>query len=271
MPELPEVEVTRLGISSHLVGNRVTAVAIHSPKLRHHVPPDLALLLEGQVVRAVERRGKYLILKFSTGSLLVHLGMTGHLRMVKVGTQAGPHDCLDIVFGSGGMLRLNDVRRFGSIHWTGSDPLQHKLLSAIGPEPLTEAFSGDYLYQKSRGRKVAVQPFIMDSSVVAGVGNIYAAESLFRCGLLPSTQAGALSSTDCLHLVKAVKEVLAASIATGRSTMDFSGDGGEKLAYFPQVLNVYGREGEPCRTCGSAIKRGRFGNRSTFFCQSCQH
>lgn len=270
MPELPEVEVTRLGISGHLVGHRIAGVVIHSPKLRSAVPANLAALLDGQVVRTVERRGKYLVIGFPTGSLLVHLGMTGHLRIVKSGTKAGPHDCLDLLFSSGEMLRLNDVRRFGSVHWTAADPLQHKLLSGIGPEPLTEAFNGDYLYQRSRGRKVAVQPFIMDSSVLAGVGNIYAAESLFRCGLLPTTQAGALTRADCLGLVKAIKEVLATSIATGRSTMDFRAGHGEKLAYFPQTLFVYGREGEPCRTCGNPIRRGRFGNRSSFFCPNCQ-
>jgi formamidopyrimidine-DNA glycosylase len=269
MPELPEVEVTRLGISDHLIGNKVAGVSVHSAKLRSMVPPELAGILTGQKIQSVQRRGKYLIITCSAGSLLLHLGMTGHLRVLPGGKAAGPHDHFDLLLNSGVILRLNDVRRFGSIHWTAADPLQHKLLSGIGPEPLTDAFNADYLYQKSRGRKVAVQPFIMNAAVVAGVGNIYAAESLYRCRLLPTTLAGSLSRADCLKLVLAIKEVLAKSIATGRFTMDFCSEG-DKLAYFPQTLFVYDREGEPCRECGGMIRRGRFGNRSTFFCPACQ-
>ena len=269
MPELPEVEVTRLGISSHLVGNMIAGVCVHSAKLRSLVPPELAGVLTGQKIQSVERRGKYLVIKCSAGSLIVHLGMTGYLRIVPSGRAAGPHDHLDIIFSSGIILRLNDVRRFGSIHWTAADPLKHKLLSGIGPEPLTGAFTGEYLCQKSRDRKVAVQPFIMNSAVVAGVGNIYAAESLFRCGLLPTTLAGSLSLADCSKLVAAIKEVLSISIAAGCSTMDFCRVD-DKLAYFAQKLFVYDREGEPCRECGCIIRRARFGNRSTFFCPNCQ-
>lgn len=269
MPELPEVEVTRLGISRHLVGNKVADVSVHSAKLRSLVPPELAALLKGQVIHSVERRGKYLILTCDAGALLLHLGMTGHLRILPGDRSPGPHDHLDIQFSSGIILRLNDVRRFGSVHWTGTDPMQHKLLSGIGPEPLTEVFTGDYLYRKSRGRKVALQRFIMDSAVVAGVGNIYAAESLFRSRFLPTTLAGALSSDDCARLAAAIKEALSVSIATGRAKMDFCREG-EKLAYFPQTLFVYGREGQPCRECGETIRRGRLGTRSTFFCPNCQ-
>lgn len=270
MPELPEVEVTRLGISRHVIGNKIAAVSVHSAKLRSLIPPDLANLLAGQKIDSVERRGKYLILSCSAGSLLLHLGMTGHLRILPGDRSAGPHDHFDILFSTGIILRLNDVRRFGSIHWTSNDPMQHKLLAGIGPEPLTSTFTGDYLYHRSRGRKVAVQRFIMDGAVVAGVGNIYAAESLFRCGILPTTLAGDLSQTDCRKLAEAIKEVLSASIATGRSAMDFSREG-DKLAYFSQRLYVYDREGKPCRECGGAIRRGRLGNRSTFFCPACQH
>ena len=269
MPELPEVEVTRLGISSHLIGNQVAAVSIRCAKLRSMVSSELAVM-QGQQIDSIERRGKYLIVGCTAGSLLVHLGMTGHLRIVAGEQPPGPHDHFDLLLSSGSILRLNDVRRFGSLHWTADNPLQHKLLVSIGPEPLTDAFNGDYLYQRSRGRKVAVQPFIMNSSVVAGVGNIYAAESLFRCGLLPATLSGALSFGDCFQLAAAIKEVLSTSIATGRSAMDFCRED-DKLAYFPQRLYVYDREGEPCRQCGGAVKRGRFGNRSTFFCPACQH
>jgi formamidopyrimidine-DNA glycosylase len=269
VPELPEVEVTRLGISRHLIGNKIVGVSVHSAKLRSLVPPDLVSLLAGQKILSVERRGKYLILSCPAGSLLVHLGMTGHLRLLPGDRAAGPHDHFDLLFSSGIILRLNDVRRFGSIHWTSADPLQHKLLAGIGPEPLTGAFTGDYLYHRSRDRKVAVQRFIMDSAVVAGVGNIYAAESLFRCGLLPTTLAGALSHADCSKLAAAVKEALCVSIATGHSTMDFCRED-DRLAYFAQKLFVYGRQGEPCRECGDTIMRGRLGNRSTFFCPTCQ-
>jgi formamidopyrimidine-DNA glycosylase len=270
MPELPEVEVTRLGIAGRIVGDTVATVSVHSPKLRSLVPPGLATTLAGQTVQAVERRGKYLILRFPQGSLLIHLGMTGHLRLVPAGRSAGPHDRLDIVFSSGIMLRLNDLRRFGSIHWTPSDPLEHELLAGIGPEPLTEVFTGEYLYRKSRGRKIAIQPFIMNSAVVAGVGNIYAAESLFHASLLPTTPAANLSPEDCQTLAESIKKVVATSVATGMAAMDFAREG-EALAYFPQTLFVYGREGEPCRRCGEMIRRGRFGNRSTFFCPGCQH
>jgi len=269
MPELPEVEVTRLDISRQLISNTVLGVSIPSAKLRALVPPELSELLTGQRIESIQRRGKYLMLTCRAGSLLIHLGMTGHLRILPGDRTPGPHDHLDILFSSGVLLRLNDVRRFGSIHWTTCDPMQHRLLAGIGPEPLTDDFSGDHLYQRSRGRKVAVQRFIMDSAVLAGVGNIYAAESLFRCGIIPARLAGSLSREDCDKLASAIKETLSASIATGRSTMDFSWEG-DKLAYFAQKLFVYDREGSPCRKCGGAIQRGRLGNRSTFFCPVCQ-
>ena len=269
MPELPEVEVTRLGISDKLVGTRIAGVAIHSAKFRAMVPAGLAQLLTGQTIQSVMRRGKYLILTSPAGSLLLHLGMTGHLRLVSGGSEPGAHDHFDLLLGSGLMLRMNDVRRFGSLCWTSHDPLQHKLLKAIGPEPLTGALTGEYLFRKSRGKKVFLQRFLMDSAVVAGIGNIYAAESLFRCRILPETPAGALSLSDCSRLSEAIKETLASSIAAGHSTMDFT-VAEEKLAYFPQKLYVYGREGKPCRECGCAIRRGRIGNRSTFFCPACQ-
>jgi len=269
MPELPEVEVTRLGISHHILGTTIREVAIHSPKLRSLVPADLDTVLRGKEVHSLERRGKYLILRCATGSLLLHLGMTGHLRLVPQDRAPGKHDHVDILFASGMKLRFNDVRRFGRVHWTTEDPLQHELLSAIGPEPLTEGFTGDYLFRRSRGRNVAIQRFLMDSSVVAGVGNIYAAESLFASGILPTRLAAHLSEEECSVVARSVKEVLATSIATGTATMDFCREE-ERLAYFPQQLKVYDREGEPCRVCGNSIERGRLGNRSTFYCKRCQ-
>lgn len=270
MPELPEVEVTRLGIAGHLNGARIASVAIHSPKLRTMVPAGLAESLAGQTIRSVERRGKYLILTCSSGSLLLHLGMTGHLRLVPAASAPGPHDHFDLSLGSGLKLRLNDVRRFGSIHFTASDPMQHQLLCKIGPEPLTDSFTAEYLFRQSRNKKTALQRFLMDSAVVAGIGNIYAAESLFRSRMLPDTPAGSLSQSDCTRLVQCIKETLSASIAAGRASMDFC-QAEERLAYFPQQLFVYGREGLPCRECHAPVRRGRLGNRSTFFCAACQH
>lgn len=269
MPELPEVEVTRLGISDKLVGARIADVAIHSAKFRAMLPTDIARILTGQTIQSVVRRGKYLILTSPAGSLLLHLGMTGHLRLVSGGSDPGAHDHFDLRLDSGLMLRMNDVRRFGSLCWTPHDPLQHKLLKAIGPEPLTGSLTGEYLFRKSRGKKLALQRFLMDGAVVAGIGNIYAAESLFRCRILPDTPAGALSLSDSSRLSEAIKETLSSSIAAGRSAMDFT-VAEEKLAYFPQRLYVYGREGKPCLECGGAIRRGRLGNRSTFFCPACQ-
>lgn len=269
MPELPEVEVTRLGISGKLAGARISTALVHSAKLRSMVPEALPRLLAGQMIRSVERRGKYLILRCDAGSLLLHLGMTGHLRLVPAGTPPGAHDHFDLVLENGLVLRLNDVRRFGAIHWTPSDPLRHKLLQGIGPEPLTADFDADYLFRKSRGKKVALQRFLMDMAVVAGIGNIYAAESLFRCRIHPETPAGALTPEDAARLVSCIKETLSLSIATGHATMDFT-VAEDRLAYFPQKLYVYGREGKPCRECGAPVQRGRLGNRSTFFCPACQ-
>ncbi|WP_026840182.1 bifunctional DNA-formamidopyrimidine glycosylase/DNA-(apurinic or apyrimidinic site) lyase [Citrifermentans bremense] len=268
MPELPEVEVTRLGIAAQLVGARIAVVAIRSAKLRTMVPQELPRLLAGQSILSLTRRGKYLVITCRQGSLLLHLGMTGHLRLVPAGAGAGVHDHFDLELESGLVLRLNDVRRFGSIHFTSGDPLKHKLLQGIGPEPLTDELTAPYLYRKSRGKKAPLQRFLMDSSVVAGLGNIYAAETLFRCAMLPSTPAGSLSEADCYRLCDCIKKTLAASIEAGR-VMDFSVRE-EKLVYFPQQLFVYGREGLACRQCGSAIERGRLGNRSTFYCPRCQ-
>lgn len=270
MPELPEVEVTRLGIARKMVGARIAGVALHSAKLRSMVPAGLPQLLTGQTIRSLKRRGKYLIVTCDAGSLLLHLGMTGHLRLVSGASAAGAHDHFDLLLDSGLTLRLNDVRRFGSINWTAGDPLQHKLLQGIGPEPLTDELNGAYLYRKSRSKKVALQRFLMDSSIVAGIGNIYAAESLFRCRMLPDTPAGSLSLGDCCRLSDCIKETLSTSIDAGRSAMDFC-VAEAKLTYFPQTLYVYGREGKPCLECGAALKRGRLGARSTFYCPSCQH
>lgn len=269
MPELPEVEVTRLGISGALIGTLVAGITIRDLRLAALVPADIGERLIDERIRSIDRRGKYLLFSLGSGTLLVHLGMTGHLRLVPAQRPPGKHDLFDLTVHTGTTLRLNDTRHFGSIHWTEQDPKVHRLIAHLGPEPLTEAFCGDYLHRRSQGKTVAVQRFIMDAAIVAGVGNIYAAESLFRCGLLPTTPTGSLSGQTCERLVQAIREVLAASIVAGRSGMDFNSDQG-RLAYYPLELMVYGRENQPCRSCQNPVQRGRLGNRSTYFCIRCQ-
>lgn len=271
MPELPEVETARRGIAPYLVGKRICRVTVRTAKLRLPLQPDLDAILSGQIISAVERRGKYLLVRFTAGTLILHLGMTGNLRLVQADTPPGRHDHLDLVLNSGLCLRLTDPRRFSTIVWTHDDPLRHTLLAKHGPEPLTDDFSGDYLYTKSRGRRITVKQFIMDSRVLAGVGNIYACEALFRAGIHPETPAGTLSPAHCLRLADAVKEVLTDAIACGGNTLgDFLVSEGNP-AYFPMRFSVYGRNGTACPGCGAPIRRIQQGGRSTYFCDRCQH
>jgi formamidopyrimidine-DNA glycosylase len=270
MPELPEVETTRRGIAPHVEGKRVSKVVVRSGKLRRPVPPELPELLTGRTILRVERRGKYLLLRTDRGSVILHLGMSGHLRIVPAMTAAEKHDHLDIVLENGTALRLTDPRRFGLALWTTGDPLEHPLLAGLGPEPLEEEFDGDYLFQASRGRSLAVKQFIMESRIVAGVGNIYANEALFRAGIHPARPAGRISRIRCHRLAEAAREVLTAAIALGGTTLrDFS-DGEGKPGYFRLRLDVYGREGEPCPKCGDSIRQSRQGGRATYFCRKCQ-
>jgi formamidopyrimidine-DNA glycosylase len=270
MPELPEVETTRRIISPYINGKTVHQVLIRNSKLRRPVPADLAEILTGQVIKAVERRGKYLLARCTAGTLLLHLGMSGHLRVVSATVPAGKHDHLDIIFTDGFCLRLNDPRRFGVVLWTSEDPLQHPLLAELGPEPLEEQFSGEYLFKRSRSRKIAVKPFIMDSRTVAGVGNIYANEALFRAGIHPARMTGSLSARECALLAAAIREVLIAAITAGGTTLNELAGSGAKTGYFPLYLNVYGRTGEPCPVCGDILQHDRLGGRSTYFCAMCQ-
>lgn len=269
MPELPEVEVARAGIAKHISGNTIVRVVAHSASLRWPISPDLATILPSQTVQAVERRAKYLLLRCQAGGVLIHLGMTGQLRIVTAAMAPGKHDHFDIVFQDGIVLRLNDVRRFGSVVWAGSEPHTHELLAELGPEPLSEEFDGCYLYQKSRGRKIAVKQFLMDHKVVAGVGNIYANESLFHAGIRPTTPAGRLSKARIHELVAALKAVLAASIRVGGTMLDFR-EGSEKTGYFHQELAVYRRVGQPCTVCETEIQYGRLGQKSIYYCKTCQ-
>lgn len=269
MPELPEVEVIRIGISSHITGNTVSGVKIYGASLRWPISPELVAILPGQTIQTVSRRGKYLLLNCQSGGMLIHLGMTGYLRILSNAIVPETHDHFDLLFQDGIILRLNDVRRLGSVLWAGSTPDTYKLLVDLGPEPLTDDFDGTYLYQKSRARKVTVKQFIMDPKVVAGVGNIYANEALFHAGIRPTTPAGRLSKARSLALVAAIKSVLTASIKAGGTMLDFR-DGTEKLGYFHQKLVVYGRDGQPCTICNTPIQFNRIGKRSIYYCKTCQ-
>ncbi len=269
MPELPEVETTRRGIAPHIEGHRIEDVVVRNSKLRYGVPRGLANKLCGQVVEQVVRRGKYLLLETEVGALMLHLGMSGSLRYVNDGLAATKHDHVDVVFASG-CLRLHDPRRFGSVLWLPVGSAEHPLLANVGPEPLSDEFNADYLYQRSRGRRGPIKNYIMDSKVVAGVGNIYANESLFMAGILPQRAAGRVSLDRYQILVIKIKQVLQAAIDSGGSTLrDFVNSDG-KPGYFAFEHKVYGREGQPCLVCGDVLKLKRIAQRATVYCSSCQ-
>jgi formamidopyrimidine-DNA glycosylase len=270
MPELPEVETTRRGITPYLVGRRVAEVAVREPRLRWPVPAELGERLPGRTIEGVARRGKYLLLAAGDASVLLHLGMSGNLRILPAATPPGRHDHLDIVLEDGRCLRLQDPRRFGAALWLPAPPLAHPLLAHLGPEPLDDAFDGDHLFALSRGRRVAIKPFVMDSKVVVGVGNIYANESLFRARIHPLRAAGRVSRERCAHLAEAIKSVLTEAIAQGGTTLRDFLDGEGRPGYFKQSLQVYDRAGQPCPTCASPIRETRIGQRSTFYCPRCQ-
>jgi len=270
MPELPEVETTRRGIAPAITGKRVTAVVVRDHRLRWPVPADLQERLQGQRCQAVDRRGKYLLLRFPSGTLLMHLGMSGSLRTVPPATAVLKHDHIDLVFDDSLALRLRDPRRFGAVLWAGENPSEHALLASLGPEPLTTDFSALHLYQLSRGRSAAVKSFIMDNATVVGVGNIYASESLYLAGIRPTRPAGKLTRNDCERLYTAIVNVLTAAIEQGGTTLrDFAAADGQP-GYFAQKLNVYGREGEACHACSTPIKALRIGQRAAYYCAACQ-
>lgn len=270
MPELPEVETTRRGIEPHLVGQTVTCVVVRQRKLRWPIPRALDRSLPGQSIRNVRRRGKYLLLDTAVGTAILHLGMSGSLRLVACDAPVGKHDHVDIQLASGQSLRLTDPRRFGALLWTTQAAEQHALLAELGPEPLNDTFDGEHLFNAARGRKVAIKQLIMDSHIVVGVGNIYANEALFMAGIHPTRPAGRIARERYNALVDAIKQVLAASIKMGGTTLrDFVGGDG-KPGYFKQTLRVYDRLGEPCHQCGAPIRGKRIGQRSSFYCIQCQ-
>jgi formamidopyrimidine-DNA glycosylase len=273
MPELPEVEVTRLGIAPVLTGNPVSAVIARTSALRYPLPRNLGRTLGGHCLAAVTRRGKYLLLDFGHGTLMIHLGMSGSLRVVPAGLPAEKHDHFDLVFairGKAVALRLRDPRRFGAILWLRGDPHSHPLLASLGIEPLTEEFSAEWLKSEFAGLVAPVKPLLMDSHHVVGIGNIYASESLFRAGIDPRVPAGRVSLQRLKRLVPAIKATLAAAIEAGGSSLrDFIHSDGSS-GYFQQQYFVYGRSGEPCRVCGRPVSQLRQGQRATFFCTRCQ-
>ncbi len=269
MPELPEVETTRRGIAPHLVGQRVSRVIVRERRLRWPIPEDLDVRLSGQRIEAVERRAKYLLIRFEAGTLIAHLGMSGSLRLVEGALPPAKHEHVDLLLESGQALRYTDPRRFGALLWS-DDPLNHVLLASLGPEPLSEAFDGERLFQLSRGRSMAVKPFIMDNAVVVGVGNIYASEALFAAGIDPRRPAGGISRARYLKLADEIKRILALAIERGGTTLrDFVGGDG-KPGYFQQELFVYGRGGEFCKHCGTTLREVRLGQRASVYCSRCQ-
>lgn len=270
MPELPEVETTRRGIGPLIAGAEVTDVVVRDHRLRWPVPGDLAAQLRGRSVRSLDRRAKYLLLRMDDPTLIIHLGMSGSLQLVCDDRAPGRHDHVDLLFSGGQVLRYTDPRRFGSFHVTAGEPADHPLLARLGPEPLEAAFTGDWLYRRSRGRRQAVKAFIMDAATVVGVGNIYAAEALFRAGVHPARPAGRVGPARYGRLAEAVREVLADAITAGGTTLRDFVDGGGRPGYFRQSLYVYGRAGEPCPACGRPLRLIRVGQRSTCYCTRCQ-
>jgi len=270
VPELPEVETTRRGVAPYVEGKRIEQCIVRNPRLRLPVPSQLNDLLAGQTVSRVGRRGKYLIFTVASGHVLVHLGMSGSLRLVNGGAEPGKHDHVDWRLSSGMVLRYRDPRRFGIVSWIANDPLSHPLLAALGPEPLEEDFTGDYLWLRSRGKKAPIKSFVMDSRIVVGVGNIYANEALFAAGIHPLREAGRISRERYMRLSECIKTVLSQAIAQGGTTLrDFVGGTGQP-GYFSQSLTVYGRGGMPCLRCGAYLKEIRLGQRTTVYCAGCQ-
>jgi len=270
MPELPEVETTRRGLAPLLAGQRIRTVVVRNRALRKPVPRQLARRMAGATIRALTRRGKYLLVDCGAGTLILHLGMSGRLRVADGATPVTAHDHFDLVLENGAVVRLRDPRRFGLVLWWRGDPLAHPLLAGMGPEPLSPGFDGAWLHRVTRKRHAAIKHVLMDGHVVAGVGNIYANEALFRAGLSPRTAARRLSRERCDVLAAKVRETLELAIGAGGSTLrDYVAADGRAGVFQDQFL-VYGRAGEPCCRCGTTIRGVKQGQRSTFYCPSCQ-
>jgi formamidopyrimidine-DNA glycosylase len=270
MPELPEVETTRRGVDPHVVGRKIVALAVHEPRLRWRVPDSLPSAVKGQHVRQTGRRAKYILFHLESGTLLLHLGMSGSLRVLPADTPRIVHDHFDMLLDSGVTLRFNDPRRFGSLHYTTGSVDEHPLLSHLAPEPLEDAFNADYLWGITRKRKVAIKQLLMNSSLVVGVGNIYASEALFRARIRPKRQARSLKYEEVTRLARAVRTVLKMAIKVGGTTLRDYVNADGNPGYFRQKLYVYERSGEPCRVCREPVKHFAQGQRSTYYCPVCQ-
>ena len=269
MPELPEVETTLKGIEPHLLNQRVTRVIVRDSRLRWPVPKEVRNA-EGQQFVSLQRRGKYLLLKLQRGGLIIHLGMSGSLRILQHAMAPEKHDHVDVELENGECLRFNDPRRFGAFLWVNDDLQSHELLRDLGPEPLSAEFTADYIYQRSRGRQLAIKNFIMDGHIVVGVGNIYASESLFMAGIHPQRAAGRVSWQRYEGLVAAIRDVLQRAIRRGGTTLrDFVNSDGAP-GYFAQELLVYDRADSDCFQCGSSIRQKVIGQRSSYYCPVCQ-
>lgn len=269
MPELPEVEVCRQGITPHILDQTVTKVIVRNAKLRWPIPDSVQTMVNSKV-ESVDRRSKYLLIKFSHGTLVLHLGMSGTIRVIDANTEVAKHDHFDLVLSNNKALRLNDPRRFGAVLWFDQHIDEQGLLAKLGPEPLSDDLTPDYLFEKSRNRKVPIKTFLMNSHIVVGVGNIYANESLFKAGILPTALAGSISKKRFNALTDIIKEVLAAAIAQGGTTLkDFTQADG-RPGYFAQQLLVYGRAGKKCMVCETILEEVRQSNRSSVFCPTCQ-
>ena len=270
MPELPEIETILRGLSPQITGSVISDVIIRRPQLRWPIPINLPQCLVHQEVKQLSRRGKYLLIHVTTGTLIFHLGMSGSIRILERPTPPTAHDHVDIIFSDNRLLRYNDPRRFGAILWTNEDFSSHPLLQSMGIEPLDTHFTGQYLMKYCHNRRTAIKSLIMNSQVVTGIGNIYAAEALFIAHIHPATPAGLLSEHQCTQLVTAIKQILKSAIAQGGTTLkDFINSEG-KPGYFAQSLHVYGRTNQPCTSCGKPLQLMQLGQRSTVFCPHCQ-
>jgi formamidopyrimidine-DNA glycosylase len=270
MPELPEVETTRRGLAPSVTGRVIAQIVVREPRLRWRVPGELSKAAAGQRVLGLRRRAKYLLFDLERGSMILHLGMSGNLRLLPEATAPLVHDHVDIVLDSGICLRFNDPRRFGSLLWTREDPLEHPLLRSLAPEPLSKEFDGEYLARAAQGRRVAIKQLLMNGQLVVGVGNIYASEALFRAGIRPGRMAGRIKRAELEALARAIKDVLRDAIRAGGTTLrDYINPEG-RPGYFRQKLYVYERSGDPCLVCRAPIKHLVQGQRSTYFCPGCQ-
>lgn len=270
MPELPEVETTLRGISPHIKNQIVSQVIIRQPKLRWPIPTDLPTLIEQQTLLSLSRRAKYLLLHFNPGTLLIHLGMSGSLRVISDNTPVEKHDHVDIIFKHKKGIRLTDPRRFGAVLWLGTEPETHPLLSKLGPEPLSKELTANYLYTRSRGKKVSIKHYLMNQNIITGIGNIYCTEALYYARISPVRSAGNISLKRYQILLNEIQKTLSLAIELGGTSLrDFVGSDG-KPGYFKQELSAYGRSGQPCKNCQQGLSEIKQSSRTTVYCTHCQ-